>query len=323
MALETTYQQYKAKSEFFIVYLATRNPEGYWLHVSDTADLQGRANAANNCPISACLTVPRLLDDAHGTADFLFRAAPFRMCILDTDGRVAYYSADNAVDHESLTLHDTVRQTLDALLAHGGKVTPAMIARDRCDHVGAAPAGLWLPKVEYFHAASSAKAGAPTDNILDARGQVTAVPRALRDDLLHKRELVVRLFTPGIPAPKRPVLLLFTDGSSLPRLTALRGLFQRHAHDADCYGILSAGGATDMAARANAARAKFAAAKLPIPCLLDEPDNVVTAAYGGKAPRLFVLGPNAKGRWTVRYASAPGVAGVLAGVKAAEKALAK
>ena len=285
--------------------------------------MQARALAAHRCPIAKPLTLPRLLDDAQGSADYRYRAAPFRLCIMDIDGRVAYYSPDNTGDHESTTLHVTVQQTLDTLLANHGKVTAAMVAQDRCDHVGATASGFWLPQMEYFHPAPAAKAGEPTVEIPDARGELITVSKSTREALQYKRSKVVRLFTPGISQPKHPVLLLFTDAASLPRLTALQGLFQRHTRDASCFGIFSAAGAGDMVGRSKAARAKLAAAKLLIPCLLDEPDNVVTTAYGGKTPRLFVLGQDAKGRWSVRYASAPGVAGVLAGRMAAEKALAK
>ncbi|MHB0938955.1 MAG: hypothetical protein ACYDCO_23775 [Armatimonadota bacterium] len=266
------------------------------------------------------MTIPRLLDDMQGTGDYLYRVYPFRMTIVDIDGKVAYHSANGQADHDNSLLTVVIGKTLDGLLANKGKMPAATVAKARADQVGKRAAGLWLPRVGYFTPGKSSGKGKV--EIVDARGYVTEVPRAVRDELQHKRGQVVRLFTPGVPAPKKPVVLAFVNGSALPGAAALQAWYAQARGKADFY-LVYADASTAMPKRAQAATAYLKSAKLTLPCLLDNPENDVTFAYGGQFPRLVVLNKDNKGAWTVKYISAPGAAGFTKGIESAKKLLGK
>ncbi len=323
-ALEQCYLQYHANTEFFVIYLASRDPSGYWLHVSDTHDLQDRAVEAHNCPFAKELTFPRLLDDEQGTADYLYRAFPFRVCIVDINGRIAYFSPDER-DGERKDLDQVIKQTLEPLQTNGGKATAQMLAQGRCDAAGKPAAGFWLPRVDYFSSAAkkSTASDATLVDVVDARGKNTRVPAGLRDDFLHKRMLVTRLFTRGAPASNRPVVLIFANNQTLTAGAAtarVEQFYRQHRSSEDCYLIYApAKPAHDPAVTATVASAWLRAGKLTIPCLLDTPENEVSYAYGATSARLFVVAQDAQKHWVVRYASQPGA--LARGLTEAERVL--
>jgi len=265
------------------------------------------------------LNIPRLLDDMQGNGDYLYRVYPFRLAIVDKNGNIAYHSANGAADHDNPLLTAVIAKTLDGLLANQGKVPAAVVAKARADQAGKRAVGLWLPRVGYFTPGKSSGKGKV--EIVDARGYVTEVPRAVRDNLQRKRGQVVRLFTPGVPVPKKPVVLAFVNGNPLPTAAALQAWYAQARTKADFY-LVYADASTTMPKRAQAATTFLKSAKLTLPCLLDNPENDVTFAYGGQSPRLVVLTKDKKGIWTVKYISAPGPAGFTTGIENAKKLLA-
>jgi len=321
MALESIYQRYRGKAQFFIVYLGRRDPAGYWLNISDKADLQARAMEAKTCPSSQGLTIPRLLDDTAGSVDYLYRVYPFRLAIVDIDGNLAYHSPNAEVDYADPNLAAVIVNMLNALLANRGRTPAAMVAKSRADQAGKRAAGLWLPRVAYFTAKAAAKSGSAV-TIQDARGYNINVSHGVYDELQRKRNQVVRLFTPGVPPPTRPVVLVFVNGKPLPGAARLQAWYGQDRGRADFY-LVYADGSTSMLPRAQAAKAFLTSAKLTLPCLLDSPENDATFAYGGQSPRLVVIGKDAKGVWTVKYISAPGATGFTRGIAAAGKLLGK
>ena len=74
--------------------------------------MRQRAKEALECPSAVGVTIPRLVDDADGTVDYLYRAFPFRLVIIDVDGRIAYFSHDSQQDHDSENLDATIARTL-------------------------------------------------------------------------------------------------------------------------------------------------------------------------------------------------------------------
>lgn len=309
MALEHCYQQYRKRAAFFITYLAERDPGGYWLNVSDTLDLNGRAQQAKTCRSSQGLTIPRLLDDVNGTADYLFRAFPFRLCIIDINGHIAYYSQDEG-DYQRNDLDKVIAKVLNQLHANGGKVTAQMLAQGRCDAVGKTATGFWLPRVEYFAQVKALATGArdKTVEIPNARGQLTPVSIAKRDELQRKRAQVVRLFTRGANPRNKPVVLIFANARQLPSgasTAAVQRFYQQQQRKAECYLIYTAPNA-ELAMTAKAAAAWRKAGKLTLPCALDDPEGEIAYAYGAQSPRVFVVARDGAKRWVVRYASKPG-----------------
>lgn len=254
----------------------------------------------------------------QGSGDYLYRVYPFRLAIVDIDGKVAYHSTNGRADHDNPQLTLVIAKTLDTLLANKGKVPAATVAKTRADQVGKRAAGLWLPRVSYFTPGKSSGKGKV--EIVDARGYVTEVPRSTRDELQRKRGQVVRLFTPGVPVPKKPVVLAFVNGSEFPGAAALQAWYAQARAKADFY-LIYADASTTMPKRAQAATAYLKSAKLTLPCLLDNPENDVTFAYGGTAPRLAIINKDKKGAWTVKYISTPGAAGFTKGIDTAKKRL--
>lgn len=300
MALERCYQRYRGKAEFFFVHLARRSASGFWFNVADRAEMVERGSAAAACPSAAGVTIPRLLDDAAGTADYLFRADPFRVCIVDLDGRIAYHSPDGQRDFQTDKLDEVLAGRLDPLLANGGRLTPEMAARGRCDAVGQPAVPCWLPRVEYFApplalapAAAKAPAGSTVD-VSDARGYQVKAPKPAYAAMLKKRALVARLFAPGAPPAPRPVVLLFTGPRPSDLAAAAPGLqafYRAHRGQADIY-LVYAGLPGALRPRAAAAAAWVKANALTLPCLLDDPENDVSYAYGAPAaPRACLVTP--------------------------------
>ena len=317
MALEHIYQHYRAHTAFFIIYMAERDPSGYWLHVSDAGGLHARAQEAHNCPSSKGLTIPRLLDDAQGSGDYLYRADPFRLCIVDIDGNISYCSRDEQ-DGERTDLDKVIQNTLEPLNANGGRAPARLLAQQRCDAAGKIAAGFWLPRVEYFTAAPMASAsagGANTAEINDAQGKVTRVTAAQRDEFLRKRTQVIRLFTRGAAPSTRPVTLIFGNEKTLPAATlqAVEQFYRKQRKTEDCY-LIYTGSSANLAASAQQAARWARSHQLTIPCLLDTPEHEVSFAYAAAAPRVCVLRRDAKNHWVMRYASQPGAAGVLRGL---------
>lgn len=318
MALEKCYQKYRQHTAFFIIYLAEqRDPSGYWLHVSDADDLHARAMRAHNCPLSKGLTMPRLLDNAQGVGDYLYRADPARLCVVDINGRIAYDSPDTH-DGERKDLDQVMARTLDQLAAHGGAVTAEWDARAQSGAAGKPAVSFWLPRVEYFSAPKTGKGSLVEVN--DARGQKAQVPADVRDDFLHKRALVAHLFTGAVPpAATRPVVLIFGNERSLPAgsaTAAVEAFFRAQQGRADCYLVYTQDKpGTWFANAAQAATRWLRAGKLTLPCLLDSPEGEVGHAYATASARLILVAPDAKQHWVVRYASRPGAAGVAVGLK--------
>ena len=252
------------------------------------------------------VTIPRLLDDTQGTADFLYRSDPFRLCIVDLDGKIAYLSPDGEKEYSSDTLDKTIAGQLDLLQANGGHVTAAMAAQNRCDQPGKPAYGFWLPNTEYFinSAKMSKVKGAPV-KISDARGYIMEVSKEFFATLNRKKAQVVRLFCQGEKPSSRPVVLLFINGDS-PAIRAhaaeIEAFYHRHKSQADCYLVYS-GKESEQPLR-TAAAAKFSqSCNLTWPCLLDDPENDIAYAYNAQdTPRLCVItrAPHAA---TVRYTS--------------------
>gem|GEM_PF-2143689 len=255
-----------------------------------------------------------------GTADYLYRVFPFTLAIVDIDGNIVYHSLNGQADFDNPNLTAVIGAILNELLENDGRVTAKMIAKYRADRVGKRAAGLWLPRVDYFNIPKPAGKDEPTVTIPDARGNDIKVPRGVSAELKRKRNQVVRLYTRDMPAPKKPVVLVFVNGKPLAGAAKLQAWYARDRARADFY-LVFADDSAEMPKRAQAAKAFLKSAKLTLPCLLDNPENDVTFAYGGQAPRLVVIDKNAEGAPVVKFISAPGADGFTRGLAEGEKRL--
>ena len=84
---------YKDKAEFFLVYIREAHPE---IKENDKAigqpkTLEERTILASKCVSELKLSLPIIIDTMDGAVEKAYRGWPDRMCIVDLDGKVAYY----------------------------------------------------------------------------------------------------------------------------------------------------------------------------------------------------------------------------------------
>lgn len=114
---------YKDKAQFFLVYIAEAHPnllqgrsvEGI---TGQPKNLGERAILATRCVGELKLSLPVLLDTLEGVAEKAYQGRPDRICIVDLDGKVAYYSARGPGGFKP----KEAEQTLKRLLAKGGRI---------------------------------------------------------------------------------------------------------------------------------------------------------------------------------------------------------
>ncbi len=314
-ALESLYQRYRDRAEFFTIYQAEHHPGRQWGEFNRHTDQADRGRASLRCPHMRGVTIPALLDDEAGTAEFLYRTHPFRTVIIDVQGSIA-------LDFDSgKAFGGPVAATLDALLANFGQLAPELAARDRCDAVGKPAFPCWLPRADYFGETPATWPDAvqklyrtdipagETDTTYDASGNEVAVAKSLAAEMTRLRGKIVRLFWGGngveATPPERPVVLVFTGSDpEIVRKSAagLTALAQRVHGNADGY-LIDSAPASSILARAE--QAQRLARELPaFPCLLDDPENSIAYAYQATTARIVVVSPAQEGR-VVRYLSAP------------------
>jgi len=114
---------YKDKAQFFLVYIAEAHPnllqkravEG----ITDRPkDINERTILATKCVSELKLSLPVLLDSMDGVAEKAYRGRPDRICIVDLDGKVAYYSARGPWGFKPKEAEEALKK----LLAEGGRI---------------------------------------------------------------------------------------------------------------------------------------------------------------------------------------------------------
>lgn len=118
------YVSYKDKTQFFLVYISEAHPD---LLKGDIAGITGqpkdigeRAILATQCVSELKLSLPVLLDSMEGVAEKAYRGLPDRICIVDLNGKVAYYSARGPWGFKPKEAEEALKK----LLAQGGHITP-------------------------------------------------------------------------------------------------------------------------------------------------------------------------------------------------------
>ena len=84
--------------------------------------LAERAAVAKKCLDDMKLSMPCILDDMQNTTENAYQAWPDRICIVDLEGKVAYYGGPGPGGFKPRE----AEEALKAMLANGGKtVAPA------------------------------------------------------------------------------------------------------------------------------------------------------------------------------------------------------
>lgn len=95
MSLEKTYQDYKDRVDFYLIYLKeahasdSRRPNKNII-ISQHTTLEERKKAASSCVADLKLSMPLLIDDMKNTVGDAFTGHPDRLFILSPDGTIAY-----------------------------------------------------------------------------------------------------------------------------------------------------------------------------------------------------------------------------------------
>jgi len=84
------------------------------------ANIEERAILATKCVSELKLSLPVLIDKMDGVAEKAYKGRPDRICIVDLDGKVAYYSKRGPRGFKP----DEAEEALKKLLGSGGRIKP-------------------------------------------------------------------------------------------------------------------------------------------------------------------------------------------------------
>ena len=87
------YVAYKEKVQFFLIYISEAHPEEKHdgNRVGQPKTIDERLVLARKCVTRLKLSIPILMDTMDGVAEKAYKGKPDRMCVVDVDGKVAYY----------------------------------------------------------------------------------------------------------------------------------------------------------------------------------------------------------------------------------------
>lgn len=97
--MEEIYRQFRNQVEFFVVYVQEAHPTDGWQTESNVAEgilyrqhqsLDEREEVAHACSLDLQISIPILVEEMDNAIDEAYGAAPERLYVIDTDGRVAY-----------------------------------------------------------------------------------------------------------------------------------------------------------------------------------------------------------------------------------------
>lgn len=117
------YVAYKDKVQFFLVYISEAHPDileeqGVGDITGQPKDIGERAILATQCVSELKLSLPVLLDSMDGVAEKAYQGLPDRICIIDLDGKVAYYSERGPWGFKP----DEAKEDLKNLLDQDGRI---------------------------------------------------------------------------------------------------------------------------------------------------------------------------------------------------------
>jgi hypothetical protein len=97
--MEEIYHQFRDRVEFFVVYVQEAHPTDGWQTESNIAEgilyrqhqsFEERETVANTCSLDLHISIPILVEEMDNAIDEAYGAAPERLYLIGTDGKVAY-----------------------------------------------------------------------------------------------------------------------------------------------------------------------------------------------------------------------------------------
>ena len=97
--LEETYERFRDRVAFFVVYIKEAHPEDGWVltqnrqedvAILDPTTEDERVNAAESCVVRTALRIPVLVDHMDNAVASAYGGWPDRLYLIGRDGRVAF-----------------------------------------------------------------------------------------------------------------------------------------------------------------------------------------------------------------------------------------
>ncbi|MBI9017908.1 MAG: hypothetical protein JEZ07_11680 [Phycisphaerae bacterium] len=120
--VEKLYVSYKDKAEFFLVYISEAHANLLKKGEKKPENTEERAILASKCLENCKLTMPAVIDGMDGKVEKMYAGWPDRFCVVDLDGKVAYYSGRGPWGFKP----DETEKYLKELLAGSGRITPSV-----------------------------------------------------------------------------------------------------------------------------------------------------------------------------------------------------
>lgn len=118
--MENLYVSYKDRVEFFLVYISEAHPKRLKGEFNgQPKNIEQRSILATRCVNELRLSLPVLMDTMDGVAEKAYKGRPDRMCVIDIDGKVAYYSRRGPKGFKPKEAEAVIKK----LLAHAGRLS--------------------------------------------------------------------------------------------------------------------------------------------------------------------------------------------------------
>ncbi|MDA1005662.1 MAG: hypothetical protein O3A87_04175 [Verrucomicrobia bacterium] len=122
MSLEKTFQTYKDRADFYLIYLkeahaSDGNRPARHVDITQHTTLDERTKAANSCVADLKLSMPLLVDNMKNTVGDAFQGHPDRLFILTPEGKIAFRGERGPRGFKV----DEMRSALETLLTPAAK----------------------------------------------------------------------------------------------------------------------------------------------------------------------------------------------------------
>ncbi len=116
--MERLYREYKAKTDFYFVYVREAHPtDGRQVQanvrekilVKSPTSIEERALIASNCVYTLGLTMPCLVDTIDNATQKAYQGWPARACIIGTNGVLEYISQPGPRGVEPEQIRDALK----------------------------------------------------------------------------------------------------------------------------------------------------------------------------------------------------------------------
>ena len=117
--MEKLYQQYKDRSEWYLVYIREAHPVGdrqaksnekSGIEIKQPKTVEERVVAANTCVLELKLSIPAVIDGMDNKAGMDYAAFPDRLYIVDKEGKIAYKGAKDPKGFKPLEMEKALKK---------------------------------------------------------------------------------------------------------------------------------------------------------------------------------------------------------------------